>query len=113
MKTQIETTTPCGVHCSAWLDAAEEIASEYTHTKYKDGVAEIIAKHFSDDVADAERFRWLIKQGVAWRGSYDEHWLPGEWLYTSQDARHFVDKAMAEASNGEGQRPPADNQKPL
>lgn len=51
------------------------------------------------DAKDAERFQWLIRQGVAWRDCYDRDWLPGEWLYAAQDARHFIDKAMAQASN--------------
>jgi hypothetical protein len=46
------------------------------------------------NVKDAERFRWLLMRGFAWRGCYDRDWLPGEWLYASQDARYFVDKAM-------------------
>jgi len=53
----------------------------------------------ADTLKDAERFKWLIKQGLAWRDCYDRDWLPGEWLYAAQDARHFVDKAMAQASN--------------
>ena len=52
-----------------------------------------------DIVADAERFQWLIKQGVAWRDCYDRDWLPGEWLYAAQDARYFVDKAMTQTAN--------------
>ena len=82
---------------SRHVACASEIASEYTHTKYVEGVAEIIEQHFSDDVADAERFRWLIRQGVAWRNCYGKEWLEGEWLYEVQDARSVVDTMRAAA----------------
>lgn len=48
----------------------------------------------ADNAADANRFRWLIKQGVAWRDCYRGDWQTGEWLYESQSARDFVDEAM-------------------
>jgi hypothetical protein len=62
--------------------------------------ARFCEQHFAEDVADAERFRWLIKQGLAWRDCYDKEWLEGEWLYEMQDARNVVDaKRVARRSN--------------
>lgn len=51
-------------------------------------------------VADAERFGWLIRQGVAWRDCYslDPNWLSGEWLYEAQDARNVIDSARLRAA---------------
>ena len=43
---------------------------------------------------DAERFRWLIKRGVAWRGCYVGDWQEGEWLYDFQGAEKQIDEAM-------------------
>jgi hypothetical protein len=60
--------------------------------------ARSLEKELAQAEADAKRFRWLIKQGVAWRDCYDANWLAGEWLYAVQDARSFVDKAMASAA---------------
>lgn len=80
------------------LACANEIAAEWTHTKYTEGISEIIEQHFAEDVADAERFRWLIKQGLAWRECYDKSWLEGEWLYEVQNARAVVDEKRAAAT---------------
>ena len=80
------------------LACANEIADQWTHTKHTEGISEIIEQHFSEDVADAERFRWLIKQGLAWRECYDESWLKGEWLYEAQNARAVVDEKRAAAT---------------
>jgi hypothetical protein len=59
------------------------------------------AQNSAEDVADAERFRWLIKQGLAWRDCYDKDWLQGEWLYEAQDARSVVDAKRVAAMPNE------------
>lgn len=46
-------------------------------------------------LADAERFQWLIRRGVAWRGCYQGDWKPGEWLYDIQNARKELDNFIA------------------
>jgi hypothetical protein len=46
------------------------------------------------DAEDAARFRWLIRQGVAWRGCYGNGWGEGEWLYEGPDARCEIDREM-------------------
>lgn len=48
---------------------------------------------------DAERFRWLMKQGFAWRDCYDGYWQPGEWLYYEQKARQFIDDFINKQNN--------------
>lgn len=54
-----------------------------------------------DAPKDAARFRWLLSQGLAWQGCYDEVWQDGEWLYECQDAREVIDEAIAEANDHE------------
>jgi len=48
------------------------------------------------DEKDAERFKWLIKRGIAWRDCYSEFWIDGEWLYGHRGAREEIDKAMVD-----------------
>ena len=48
-----------------------------------------------EDIADAIRFQWLIRRGVAWRGCYEGDWKENEWLYEMQGARKEIDAAMA------------------
>ena len=57
----------------------------------------------AETLADAERFQWLLKRGLAWRGCYDAFWREGEWLYAEQNGRHEVDIAMSisKASNAD------------
>lgn len=56
---------------------ADEIASEYTHTKYTDGIAKIIAKHFPElpegkQTVSEAAIAWLYtNHPVAYRGFYD------------------------------------------
>ena len=52
--------------------------------------------NMTDQEKDAERFQWLIRKGVAWRGCYDRDWRPGEWLYEQHAAREIIDDAMDE-----------------
>ena len=52
-------------------------------------------KNDPDDIADAIRFQWLIRKGVAWRTCYVGDWKEGEWLYEMQNARKQIDEAMA------------------
>lgn len=69
---------------------------------YKDGVCMFdspVCKYRQDEldpetIRDAERFQWLINQGVAWRDCYNEIWRRGEWLYAMQDARAQIDAAI-------------------
>ena len=50
---------------------------------------------FDDEtIRDAERFRWLINPGVAWRGCYVGSWREGEWAYDHLGARDEIDAAM-------------------
>ena len=42
---------------------------------------------------DSERLAWLLQTGLAWRGCYNDHWIEGEWLYSSQYAIATIDKA--------------------
>lgn len=69
-------------------------------TDYKNGVCHFNGDHCKynmpeeideNTIADADRFRWLINHGLAWRGCYDLYWLEGEWLYHWQDARGIID----------------------
>lgn len=48
---------------------------------------------------DAERFRWLMNQGFAWRDCYDGYWQPGEWLYYKQEAREVIDNFIKNKQN--------------
>jgi hypothetical protein len=48
---------------------------------------------------DAGRLNFLLSQGVAWRGCYNEFWLIGEWLYREQNGKEAIDTAM-ENTNG-------------
>ena len=49
-------------HGSAFV-CAQEIASEYTHTKYVSGIAEIIAKHFPE-LPDGKQM--VSENAIAW-----------------------------------------------
>jgi len=42
--------------------------------------------------ADYDRFQWLLKQGVAWRGCYLGGWMEGEWLYSEHNSRQEIDE---------------------
>lgn len=42
---------------------------------------------------DSKRLAWLLEKGLAWRGCYNDYWIEGEWLYSSQYAIAIIDKA--------------------
>lgn len=49
------------------------------------------------DARDASRFRWLLNQGIQWRGCYKDGWQEGEWLYSNApDAIQRIDAAISE-----------------
>ena len=50
------------------------------------------ATELSEMTADYDRFQWLLKQGVAWRGCYRGGWMEGEWLYSEQNSRQEIDE---------------------
>lgn len=56
----------------------------------------------SETIRDAERFQWLIKRGVAWRGCYNDCWLENEWLYGVQNARKEIDLAIESSDQSSG-----------
>ena len=53
-----------------------------------------LAEELESEREDANRFRWLIEKGVAWRDCYSFSWRPSEWLYSFQDARNVIDAAI-------------------
>lgn len=86
-------------------------------TDYKNGICMFnspVCKYRQDELdpeilKDAERFQWLINQGVAWNGCYVGVWKEGEWLYAVQNAREQVDKAMKGDKHGHNRRHPKAN----
>ena len=52
---------------------------------------EELAAELEREQEDAERFRWLCKNGFAWRGCYNFFWKEGEWIYSNQNAREHLD----------------------
>lgn len=95
MKTESETpktdAEKCRHNSSHWLAGDEVVSALF---------AAELEKELEEYKSDAERFRWLIKQGLAWRECYDKSWIEGEWLYDVQNARAVVDeKRMAAMPN--------------
>lgn len=54
-----------------------------------------------ENAKDAERFRFLLNQGIQWRGCYMDGWQEGEWLYSNApDALQRIDAALRKAKGG-------------
>ena len=86
------------------LNAANErikrLEEELMDTKNKHSVlvADVVlnedrAERIKQLEKDSERLAWLLKTGLAWRGCYNDCWIEGTWLYSSQYAIATIDKA--------------------
>jgi len=97
-----ERTTACYKRENAQLKATigrlDDSFSRYmTKTQRERKLEAEIAQLKADleeECKDSNRFRWLIKRGIAWRGCYVDDWREGEWLYDDFGAREEIDNAM-------------------